>query len=102
MAITYASPPSLFADPLASSPTTPRWLQCRLQKLHSPTMVVLLDLDDEPTAEHAPSNASIRITKPVHHSLAPRPAQETRDERVDKIRPNPNVNGFSACLSCYP
>jgi hypothetical protein len=60
-------------------------------------MVVLVDLDDdEPSYE---DHSGLLKAKPLHHSLA---------EDVQSVpvvgdeRPNPNINGFSAALSCYP
>lgn len=68
-------------------------------------MVVLVDLDDEPPSPHATPRAPgfIRDMKPVHHSLAPTSAAGDDDRAPGSDeRPNPNINGFSAALSCYP
>ncbi|KAF1936766.1 hypothetical protein EJ02DRAFT_506368 [Clathrospora elynae] len=56
-------------------------------------MVVLVDLDDDALS-----------VKPLHHSLAPPTAESAGVQRVPAAdeRPNPNMNGFSAALSCYP
>ncbi|KAJ4349422.1 uncharacterized protein N0V89_008037 [Didymosphaeria variabile] len=51
-------------------------------------MVVLVDLDD-------PDDAQAHLV----HRFPPTPATSTKD---DDSRPNPNINGFSAALSCYP
>lgn len=66
-------------------------------------MVVLVDLEDDALPAYlAPhtSTASIPDVKPLLRDLLASTADEhakTADER-----PNPNVNGFSAALSCYP
>lgn len=64
-------------------------------------MVVLVDLgDDEPPSLETPHPSSgRRNVRPLHHSLD-KPAQG--DVSVENERPNPNINGFSAALSCYP
>ncbi|KAF1836547.1 hypothetical protein BDW02DRAFT_587354 [Decorospora gaudefroyi] len=73
-------------------------------------MVVLVDLEDDETPsspfEHHAHTAGLVSTKPLHHSLAPPPAENVVNlakvaGAVDE-RPNPNINGFSAALSCYP
>ena len=54
-------------------------------------MVVLVDLDDEAVDPYSdPWHWTSSLEKVSQ-------ADEPRDER-----PNPNVNGFSASLSCYP
>ncbi|KAH3955548.1 hypothetical protein HBI56_017280 [Parastagonospora nodorum] len=66
-------------------------------------MVVLVDLDDEPPSPRAPrAPGFIRDMKPLHHSLAPTAAETDDSAPGPNERPNPNVNGFSAALSCYP
>lgn len=67
-------------------------------------MVVILDLEDDddapsPLASHAPGLLNV---KPLHHSLASSTAENGQDVKAAEERPNPNVNGFSAALSCYP
>jgi hypothetical protein len=63
-------------------------------------MVVLVDLDDEPPSPHAPRAPG--FVKPVHHSLAPAIVENDACAPESEERPNPNLNGFSAALSCYP
>jgi hypothetical protein len=71
-------------------------------------MAVIVDLDDDASADAThPASASglpLRIVKPVHHSLAGVAEGLERDGATDSGsgRPNPNINGFSAALSCYP
>lgn len=69
-------------------------------------MVLLVDLDDEPASppSHAARAAELmRNVKPVHHSLAPTVAESEGSASVAaEERANPNINGFSAALSCYP
>lgn len=71
-------------------------------------MVVLVDLDDDDAPSlHAPRVPGfIRDVKPVHHAFAPRVATDRNGHHTmvadERDRPNPNVNGFSAALSCYP
>lgn len=65
-------------------------------------MVVIVDLDDDTPPEH--THRAPR--KPVHHSLATGLStagdDQHDDETTAEVRPNPNKNGFSAALSCYP
>jgi hypothetical protein len=66
-------------------------------------MVVLFDLDDEeapsPHVSHAPGLVD---GKPLHHSLAATAAENGQSVQTREERANPNINGFSAALSCYP
>jgi hypothetical protein len=57
-------------------------------------MVVLVDLDDD----EPPHENKLLNVKPLHHSLT----EEVQSVSVVDERPNPNINGFSAALSCYP
>ncbi|OCK79115.1 hypothetical protein K432DRAFT_383360 [Lepidopterella palustris CBS 459.81] len=64
-------------------------------------MVVIVDLEDEvhdPHADPDAVNAFTTLTQ-LHHSLTNRIHEP---EIVQDERPNPNINGFSAALSCYP
>lgn len=61
-------------------------------------MVVIVDLDDEPAAVHVSKALGLLAVKPLHHSLT----VMAGDSAQEDARPNPNVNGFSAALSCYP
>jgi hypothetical protein len=67
-------------------------------------MAVIVDLDDETSAAHGSSSdtSGILNVKPLHHSLVA--AVDDGNERVVPVpaRLNPNINGFSAALSCYP
>ncbi|KAJ4373080.1 hypothetical protein N0V83_003371 [Neocucurbitaria cava] len=66
-------------------------------------MVVLVDLDDDAPSLHAPHGSGLLNVKPVHHSLAPTAAEgNVQEADMHDERPNPNINGFSAALSCYP
>jgi hypothetical protein len=66
-------------------------------------MVVLVDLeDDEPPAFHTPHASGLLNVKPLHHSLAASTAEGDQNVTAVDERPNPNINGFSAALSCYP
>jgi hypothetical protein len=79
------------------------WLRCCELLLQPSTMVVLVDLDNGPPFPHAPrAPGFIRDMKPVHHSLAPAVIEEHGSAPGPDERPNPNMNGFSAALSCYP
>jgi len=69
-------------------------LRCCALVLPISTMVVIVDMDDT----HAPHASS----KPVHHSLSAAIPVARVSEEAARQRPNPNVNGFSAALSCYP
>jgi hypothetical protein len=65
-------------------------------------MVVLVDLEDDAPSPHVPhAPGFLQSMKPVHHSLAP-PAESGDSVSAADARPNPNLNGFSAALSCYP
>lgn len=66
-------------------------------------MVVLLDLDQdafEPHADplrlpgHYPPSIKNLVTKAI--------VEEQQLQVVDQCRPEPNINGFSAALACYP
>ncbi|KAF1950583.1 hypothetical protein CC80DRAFT_496666 [Byssothecium circinans] len=61
-------------------------------------MVVLVDLDDDTPPARAPRATG----KPLHHSLAGAEVTNSETTATADARPNPNVNGFSAALSCYP
>ena len=66
-------------------------------------MVVLVDLEDDALSAYLaphPSTRSLPDVKPLLHDLLAAP--EGEDARTADTRPNPNVNGFSAALSCYP
>ncbi|KAF2682996.1 hypothetical protein K458DRAFT_488211 [Lentithecium fluviatile CBS 122367] len=56
-------------------------------------MVVIVDLDGDTQRASG---------KPLHHSLAAAMPAESVSEETAQRRPNPNINGFSAALSCYP
>ncbi|PVI04967.1 hypothetical protein DM02DRAFT_517649 [Periconia macrospinosa] len=65
-------------------------------------MVVIVDLDDDP-----PEHGHPAPQKPLHHSLGAGVGiagsdQQHGGEATADGRTNPNVNGFSAALSCYP
>lgn len=63
-------------------------------------MVVLVDLEDEALPAYlAPHTSTPNIPDVLHDLLA-----STVDEHAKTAdeRPNPNINGFSAALSCYP
>jgi hypothetical protein len=65
-------------------------------------MVVLVDLDDDTPLELVPRAPQ----KPLHHSLGaedPVPNKsDNNDSEATVDGPNPNINGFSAALCCYP
>lgn len=67
-------------------------------------MVVLVDLDDESASPHVPrAPGFIRDVKSVvYRSLAPTAVEDGDSALGSDERPNPNINGFSAALSCYP
>ena len=66
-------------------------------------MVVLVDLeDDEPPSLQTPHASGLLNVKPLHHSLDAPPAGGGEGTEEIEERPNPNINGFSAALSCYP
>jgi hypothetical protein len=66
-------------------------------------MVVLVDLEDDALPAYiAPhtSTHSIPDVKPSLHDVLA--STEARHAKTADERPNPNINGFSAALSCYP
>ncbi|KAE8838423.1 hypothetical protein CFE70_006094 [Pyrenophora teres f. teres 0-1] len=66
-------------------------------------MVVLVDLeDDEPPSLQTPHASGLLNVKPLYHSLDTPPADNVQGAEDIEERPNPNINGFSAALSCYP
>ncbi|KAF2475397.1 uncharacterized protein BDR25DRAFT_102316 [Lindgomyces ingoldianus] len=64
-------------------------------------MVVIVDLGDDSSA-HASNASGFPSVKPLHHSLATISRDTTQYPGAEANRPNPNINGFSAALSCYP
>lgn len=60
-------------------------------------MVVIVDLDDEVHDPHSDTNGFASLTQ-LRHSLG----NAISGDDEDDARPNPNINGFSAILSCYP
>ncbi|KAF2704730.1 hypothetical protein K504DRAFT_460991 [Pleomassaria siparia CBS 279.74] len=66
-------------------------------------MAVIVDLDDETPVDQSSTNASsFPSVKPLHHSLVASASGSERKTALEAVRPNPNINGFSAALSCYP
>jgi hypothetical protein len=66
-------------------------------------MVVLVDLeDDEAPPLQAPHASGLLHVKPLHHSLNECTGESEQKASTADERPNPNKNGFSAALSCYP
>lgn len=77
-------------------------------------MAIIVDLDDDASADPAPAQArspnasGFPNLKALHHSLVSVERDEYSNDKSDSktgsdsIRPNPNINGFSAALSCYP
>ncbi|KZM24073.1 uncharacterized protein EKO05_0010264 [Ascochyta rabiei] len=66
-------------------------------------MVVLVDLEEDGLPAYlAPHTltASIPDVKPLLHDLLA--STNNEHARTAGERPNPNINGFSAALSCYP
>jgi hypothetical protein len=78
--------------------------RCCAALLQLSIMVVLVDLDDEapsPNVLRAPG--FIDDVKPVmRRSFAPIATEDDDSALAADDRPNPNINGFSAALSCYP
>jgi len=68
-------------------------------------MVVLIDFSESIPDQHSLVDAESRFTrhfqKPVHSSITDIHLPSS-DMSRDDGRPNLNVNGFSAALSCYP
>lgn len=67
-------------------------------------MVVLVDLEDSALPAYVAtrlSAPSVPDVQPLLHELLASTEKKNHAEIVDK-RPNPNINGFSAALSCYP
>jgi hypothetical protein len=67
-------------------------------------MVVLVDLEDEQASPQVPrAPGFMHDVKPaVHRFLAPTATESDDSASGPNERPNPNINGFSAALSCYP
>ncbi|RMZ67572.1 Zinc finger RING FYVE PHD-type [Pyrenophora seminiperda CCB06] len=66
-------------------------------------MVVLVDLDDdEPPSLQTPHSSGLLNVKPLYYSLETPPVGSGQGAEEIEERPNPNMNGFSAALSCYP
>ena len=65
-------------------------------------MVVLLDLDDTDACN--PHEDPFRLAgypNPIGSKVT-KPAAVAKADRTIEQRPNPNINGFSAALGCYP
>ena len=63
-------------------------------------MVVLLDLDDKVAFDpHADPLRLVGYPAPIKNTVT-KPSIEKIV--VDGKRPNPNINGFSTALGCYP
>ncbi len=70
-------------------------------------MVVLLDLDEDPHLLHDGSAYDLLKLQLRGPLLRAGNTQDTlsypaSSESTSEERPNPNLNGFSAALSCYP
>ncbi|KAF2119494.1 hypothetical protein BDV96DRAFT_346951 [Lophiotrema nucula] len=65
-------------------------------------MVVIVDLDDDASSTLPSHASSFPNVKPLHHSLTGAVGANDRKPGDEASRPNPNINGFSAALSCYP
>jgi hypothetical protein len=68
-------------------------------------MVVIVDLDEEvhdPHADPGALNGFVGLKHQLRHSLTDPKHNAPERAPVDDERPNPNINGFSAALSCYP
>ena len=70
-------------------------------------MVVLLDFEDDALpayfAPHTSApNFNILEVKPLLHTLLAASNDREDGGNTADSRPNPNINGFSAALSCYP
>jgi hypothetical protein len=62
-------------------------------------MVVFVDLEEEGRDLHSrDGNGDHMDINPVTPTARNQPCHETAEED----RENPNINGFSAALSCYP
>ncbi|KAL2057775.1 hypothetical protein ABVK25_002159 [Lepraria finkii] len=71
-------------------------------------MVLLLDLDDEVPDPHADPNEPAGFVLRQHYlngqpdsSITPAVSKAPQDANVIE-RPNPNLNGLSAAVACYP
>jgi hypothetical protein len=85
---------SFYVNTLLSVSISLARLRCCTLLRQLPTMVVLVDLDDD----EPPREKNLLNVKPLHHSVT----EEVKSVPVVDERPNPNINGFSAALSCYP
>ncbi len=69
-------------------------------------MVVLLDLDEDVLDPHADVRAGGGFVDFRHHlsngAVTSNGKKEDIDARKGEERENPNINGFSAALGCYP
>ncbi|KAF2502759.1 hypothetical protein BU16DRAFT_449791 [Lophium mytilinum] len=66
-------------------------------------MVLLVDLGDEvhdPHVDPAAANGFATLKQQLRHARTD--PDDDDSQPVEDDRPNPNVNGFSAALSCYP
>jgi len=65
-------------------------------------MVVLLDLDDQESCDPHPDRLRlVGYTTSIRNKVT-KSSIDAKSAAIVEHRPNPNVNGFSAALSCYP
>lgn len=65
-------------------------------------MVVLLDLDDQDSCNpHADPLRLVAYPTSIRNKVT-KSSNDAKSAVIVERRPNPNVNGFSAALSCYP
>lgn len=67
-------------------------------------MVLLVDLGDEvhdPHVDPAAANGFATLKQQLRHARTDHD-DDDESQPAEDDRPNPNVNGFSAALSCYP
>lgn len=65
-------------------------------------MVVIVDLDDDAPPLDAPPVHCLLTSRAAAAAAAAGSGYSEQRALVAQERPNPNINGFSAALSCYP
>lgn len=65
-------------------------------------MVVLLDLDDQDPSDPHPDPLRLMGYKSPIRDQVTKSSADAKPAVSVAQRANPNVNGFSAALSCYP
>jgi hypothetical protein len=65
-------------------------------------MVFVLELEDDSTVSHQHFHDKHFASHPPIQDLASQVEENGQDSKEQDERENPNINGFTASLCCYP